>query len=53
MGAFRIEKGSSLMVQWLRLNVSNAGGHRFDPWLGELRSHMPHSQKKRKENFLS
>ena len=24
--------GASLLVQWLRLCTSNAGGPRFDPW---------------------
>ena len=49
MGAFRIEKGSSLVVQWLRLNASNAGG-----WGAQIQylvegSHMPHSQNKEKK----
>lgn len=51
MGAFRIEKRSSLVAQWLRLNASNAGGHRFNPWLGELRSHAT-QLKKKKRKFL-
>ena len=28
--------GTSLVVQWLRLHASNAGGMVFDPWLGNL-----------------
>lgn len=27
--------GASLMVQWLSLWASSAGGHSFDPWLGD------------------
>ena len=26
--------GTSLVLQWLRLQAPNAGGPRFDPWLG-------------------
>ena len=34
------ERGTSLAVQWLQLHAATVGGHRFDPWWGELRSHM-------------
>ena len=29
-------EGTSLVVQWLRLCTSNAGGRGLDPWLGNL-----------------
>ena len=44
--------GTSLAVQWLGLHASNAGGHGFDPWLGELRSHMLHGKAKKKKNIV-
>ena len=42
--------GASLMVQWLRLCTSTAGGQEFHPWLGELRSCMPCCEAKKKKN---
>ena len=30
----KIETGTSLVVQWLRLHAPNAGGPGFDPWSG-------------------
>lgn len=35
------------MVQWLRHCASNAAVG-FDPWSGELRSHMPHGSSRKK-----
>lgn len=40
-------------VQWLGL-FATAGGVGLDPWLEEIRSHMPHGlakKKKKKEEF--
>ena len=28
------EKGTSLVVQWLKFHIPNAGGPGFDPWSG-------------------
>ena len=39
--------GTSLVVQWLRLCISTVGGNGFDPLVGELRTHMPHSMIKK------
>ena len=30
----KVSKGTSLVVQWLRLCASTAGGCGFDPWSG-------------------
>ena len=40
---------TSLVVQWLRLHTSNAGGCGFYPWLGtRIRQAMWHGQKIKK-----
>lgn len=36
---------TSLVVQWFRLHAP-LQGHGFDPWLGELRFHVPHHAAK-------
>ena len=36
----KMSSGTSLVVQWLRLCIPNAGGLGFDPWAGNW-SHMP------------
>ena len=43
-----MQQGTSLVVQWLRLRASTAGGMGSIPGL-ELRSHMPRSRKKKKK----
>ena len=43
-----INSGTFLVIWWLRLHVLMHRGYRFDPWVGELRSHMPRCQKKTK-----
>ena len=40
--------GTSLVVQWLRLHTSSAGGMWVQSLVGELRSHMPHSPPPKK-----
>ena len=35
--------GTSLVVQWLRLRILNAGGPGFDPWSGNW---IPHATAK-------
>ena len=43
---------ASLVVQWLRLWTSNGGGAgSIDPWLWELRSHLPRGMVKKTINF--
>ena len=34
------KKGTSLLVQWLRLHASNTGGPRLHPWIG---NQIPHA----------
>ena len=41
---------NSLVVQWLGLWF-HCRGHRFDPWSGNLRSHMPSGVAKKKIFF--
>ena len=40
-------KGTSLVVQWVKIHFSmrGAGGHKFNPRPGELRSYMPRATK--------
>ena len=40
---------TSLVVQWLRLCLSTAGGHRFDPWLGKFLMPCGAAKKKKKK----
>ena len=40
--------GTSLAVQWLRLQASNAGGVRVRSLVGELRAHMLHGMARKK-----
>ena len=45
--------GTSLVVQWLRLHASNAGGTRLIPGQGiKIPNAMRCSQKKKKEGYL-
>ena len=44
--------GTSLVVQWLRLHASTAGGCGFNAWLGNLRSYILHSVAKKKKKSL-
>ena len=46
-GRLAARRGTSLVVEWLRLRVSNAGGMGLIPG-GELRSPMPCGQEKKK-----
>ena len=45
-----MKSGTSLVVQWLRLRTSTAGGCMFDPWLGNCDPTCREAwQKKKKE----
>ena len=47
----KIQKGASLVAQWLRICLANAGDTGSSPGLG--RSHMPRSNRAREPQLLS
>ena len=48
----RCKIGDSLVVQWLRLHVSNAGGMSSIPGWGTKISHAVHVAKKKKKKKM-
>ena len=40
-----------MVVQWLKLNASTAGGCEFDPWSEKLDSHIPRGAAKKQKNI--